>query len=99
MIAPLLIHVDPSKPFVLETNTFDFAMSHNLEKIIFFIQLVSVLISFFLPKLTEIHDKKLLSIVDAFAEWHHLLQRAQHEITMYFNHKNLQYFMMVCVLN
>jgi hypothetical protein len=26
MIAPLLIHVGPSKPFVLETDAFDFAL-------------------------------------------------------------------------
>jgi hypothetical protein len=27
MIAPLLIHVDPSKPFILEMDAFDFALS------------------------------------------------------------------------
>jgi hypothetical protein len=37
--------------------------------------------------------------MDAFEEWHHLLEGAQHEITMYFYHKNIQYFMTACVLN
>jgi hypothetical protein len=37
--------------------------------------------------------------MDAFKEWCHLLERVQHEITMYFDHKNLQYFMTACVLN
>jgi hypothetical protein len=37
----------------------------------------------------EIHDKELLVIVDAFEEWHHLLEGAQHEIIVYSSHKNL----------
>jgi len=37
----------------------------------------------------EIHDKKLLTIVDAFEEWHHLLEGTQHEIIVYFDHTNL----------
>jgi hypothetical protein len=40
-----------------------------------------------------------LAIVDAFEEWCHLLERVQHEITMYSYHKNLQYFMTVHVLS
>jgi hypothetical protein len=40
-----------------------------------------------------------LAIVDAFEKWCHLLEGTQHEIIMYFNHKNLQYFMTACVLN
>jgi hypothetical protein len=47
----------------------------------------------------KIHDKKLLAIVDVFEEWHHLLEGVQHEITMYSDHKNLEYFMATCVLN
>jgi len=37
--------------------------------------------------------------MDAFEEWHHLLERVQHEIIVYFDHKNPQYFMTACVLN
>jgi hypothetical protein len=37
--------------------------------------------------------------MDAFKEWHHLLEGAQHEIIMYLDHKNFQYFMTTCVLN
>jgi hypothetical protein len=40
-----------------------------------------------------------LAIVDAFEEWHHLLEGVQHEIIVYSNNKNLQYFMTVRVLN
>jgi len=34
-----------------------------------------------------------------FEEWCHLLERVQHEFIVYFDHKNLQYFMTVHVLN
>jgi len=37
--------------------------------------------------------------MDAFEEWHHLLERAQHETIVYSNHKNLQYFITTHVLN
>ncbi len=47
----------------------------------------------------KIHDNELLTIVDAFEEWHHLLEGVQHEITMYLDHKNFQYFMTTHVLN
>jgi hypothetical protein len=47
----------------------------------------------------EIHDKELLAIMDAFEEWCHLLEGAQHEIILYSNHKNFQYFMTAHVLN
>jgi len=37
--------------------------------------------------------------MDAFEEWCHLLEGVQHEITMYSNHKNLQYFRTIHFLN
>jgi hypothetical protein len=47
----------------------------------------------------EIHDKEFIAIVDAFEEWHHLFEGAQYEINVYLDHKNLQYFMTIHVLN
>ena len=38
----------------------------------------------------EIHDKKLLAIVNAFEEWRHLFEGAQY---VYTDHNNLEYFM------
>ncbi len=62
--------------------------------------LTFVFISFLLQKFYyEIHYKKLLTIVDAFEQWRHLLEGVQHEITMYLDHKNLECFMTTCVLN
>ncbi len=56
--------------------------------------------NFFPTKINyEIHDKDFLAIMDAFEEWRHLLEGVQHEIIVYFNHKNFQYFMTTHVLN
>ena len=47
----------------------------------------------------EIHDKELLAIVASFEVWRHFLEGAQHQITVYIDHKNLEYFMTAKVLN
>ncbi len=47
----------------------------------------------------EIHDKKLLTIVDSFKQWRVYLKKSRHQIQVYTNHKNLLYFMIIKVLN
>jgi hypothetical protein len=47
----------------------------------------------------EIHDKELLATMDSCQEWRHLLEGASYQVTIYTNHKNLEYFMTACVLN
>jgi hypothetical protein len=47
----------------------------------------------------KIYDKELLAIIDFFQEWRHFLERAVHPITVYTDHKNLEYFMSARVLN
>jgi hypothetical protein len=37
----------------------------------------------------KIHDKYFLAIINVFKKWSHLLEGAQHEITMYFDDMNL----------
>jgi len=99
----LLIHVDFSKPCVLEMDASEFALGAILsqpreDKLLHLVGFHPC--KFFPTKINyEIHDKEVLAIVDAFEEWCHLLEGVQHEIIMYFNHKNLQYFMTTCVLN
>jgi hypothetical protein len=103
MIAPLLIHANLSKPFVLEMDAFDFALGVVLSRL--GVDNLFHLIGFRFCKLSpikinyEIHDKELLAIVDAFEEWRHLLEGPQHEIIVYSYHKNILYFMMARVLN
>jgi hypothetical protein len=100
---PTFIHANLSKPFVLETNTSNFAIDvvlSQLEKDNLFILLTSIFVNFFPTEINyEIHDKKLLAIVNAFEKWCHLLKGVQHEITMFLDHKNLEYFMTTRVLN
>ncbi len=76
MIAPFFIHANPSKPFVLKTDAFDFALGvvfsqpgdNNLLHPIGF-----CFHKFFFANINyKIHDKELLAIVDAFEEWRHL---------------------------
>jgi hypothetical protein len=75
---PLLIHAYLSKPFVLETNIFDFAIGailSQLGKNNFLHPIDFCSHKFSLVKINyDINDKKLLTIVDAFEEWCHLLE-------------------------
>ncbi len=63
------------------------------------------LIAFHSKKLTdaelnyEIHDKKLLTIVNSFKQWKVYLKESRHQIQVYTDHKNLLYFMITKVLN
>ena len=47
----------------------------------------------------EIHDKELLAIVDSFQKWRHFLERATQLVTVYTDHKNLEYFMSAQLLH
>ena len=40
----------------------------------------------------EIYDKEMLAIVDCFEEWRHLLEGVLYPITVYTDHKNLEFF-------
>ncbi len=81
MNTPLLIHVDPSKPFVLNMNAFDFIICIILSQLeennlLHFVDFCSC--KYFHAKINyEIYDKKLIAIIDAFKEWCHLLKGAQ----------------------
>jgi hypothetical protein len=103
MTAPLLIHVDPSKPFVLETNNYDFKVCTVLSQLgkNNLLHLVDFCSHKFFPKDINynIHDKKFIANLDTFKKWQHLLEGAQYEIIVYLNHKNFQYFMTTRVLN
>jgi hypothetical protein len=40
----------------------------------------------------DVHDKETLASVTAFKEWEHMLKSVAGEITVYTDHKNLEYF-------
>ncbi len=47
----------------------------------------------------EIHDKKLLVIINSFKQWRVYLKESRHQIQVYTDHKNLLYFTITKVLN
>jgi len=87
------VHPDFQKPFFLETDASDFALGVVLSQPDKDGRLHPV--TFHSRKFTvaeinyEIHDKELLAIVDSFQEWRHFLKGAQHPVTVYTDHKNL----------
>ena len=101
--APILVHPDFAKAFYLETDASDFALEAVLSQMGVDGKLHSV--AFYSRKFSaaeinyKIHDKELLAIVDSFQEWRHFLEAAAHPVTVYTDHKNLEYFMSARVLN
>jgi len=47
----------------------------------------------------EIHDKELLAVVDAFKHWQRYCEGATHQVQVYSDHQNLEYFTTTEVLN
>ena len=47
----------------------------------------------------DIHDKKLLVIMDVFKYWQHYLQDTKYEISVVTDHKNLILFITMKMLN
>ena len=94
---------DPEKPITLETDASDRAIracisqsddKRCLRPVAFYLRkFLSAEMSY------EIHDKKLLAIVDAFKQWRVYLKGLKHEIQVYSDHKNLLYFMTMKILN
>ena len=102
-IAPILVHPDFSKSFFMETDISDFALGTVLSQLGDGEKLHPIAFHSRKFSATEInykiHDKELLAIVDSFQEWCHLLKGATHQVTIYIDHKNLEYFMSTHVLN
>ena len=41
----------------------------------------------------DVHDKEMLGIIQALEAWRHYLEGATHEVEIWTDHQNLQYFM------
>src|ERR1700731_648729 len=46
----------------------------------------------------DTHDKELLAIFEAFTAWRHYLKGSETPVDVVTDHKNLEYFSMVCLL-
>jgi hypothetical protein len=102
-LAPILVHVDSSKLFFLETDASNFALDSVLSQYGENGRLHPIAYcswKFSLAEINyEIHDKEHLAIIDTFEEWCHLLERAQYTTIVYTDYKNLEYFMSARILN
>jgi hypothetical protein len=100
---PILIHHDPAKPFIVETNVSDFALGAILSQ--FGIDGLLHPIAFYSRKLTsveinyQVYDKELLAIITTFEQWRPYLVGAQHRVQVLTDHNNLLYFTTTRTLN
>jgi len=101
--APILAHFDAQRPAIIETEASDFALGAVLSQKDEENQLHPV--AFHSRKFQpaeinyEIHDKELLAIVDAFKHWRRYCEGATHQVQVYSDHQNLEYFTTTKVLN
>jgi hypothetical protein len=94
---------DPTKPYFVETDASDFALAsilsqegedHELHPIAFHSRKFHpVEINY------PIYDKELLAIVDSFQVWRRFLEGCPHTVTIFSDHRNLEYFQTARVLN
>ncbi|KAF8750725.1 hypothetical protein RHS01_09093 [Rhizoctonia solani] len=94
--APVLCHTDPTKPYFLETDASGAALGSILSQ-----QqedgclhpLGFLLESFKGAKQNyDTHDKELLAIIRSFEYWRIFLEGTLHPITMFTDHRNLEYW-------
>ncbi len=101
--APILIHLDPTKPFIVETDVSNFALGAILSQ--FGIDGLLHPIAFYSRKLTsaniiyQVYDQDLLAIITAFEQWRSYFSGAQHRVQVLTDHKNLLYFITIRTLN
>ena len=100
---PLLLHAQPDKPFWVETDASDFALGcvllqkdndDKLRPCAFYSRAL-------IPaeRNYPIYDKELLAIKVAFEEWRHHLEGALHQVTVFSDHKGLEYLSNTKVTN
>jgi len=102
-MAPILAHFDPRKPILVETDASDFALGDVLSQRSKEGRLHPIAFHLRKFQLTEIHyeiyDKELLAIVDAFKHWRRYCEGATHQVQVWTDHYNLEYFTTTKVLN
>jgi len=101
--APVLAHFDASKPVIIKTDASDFAIGAMLSQRDKENHLHPVAFHFrkFQPAVInyEIDDKELLAVVDAFKHWRQYCEGTTHQVQVYSDHQNLEYFTTKKVLN
>jgi len=101
--APILAHFAPAKMVIIETDASDFALGAVLSQRDEENRLHPV--AFHSRKFQpaeinyEIHDKELLAVVDTFKHWRRYCEGATHQVQVFSDHQNLEYFATTKVLN
>ncbi|QRW22602.1 Retrotransposable element Tf2 protein [Rhizoctonia solani] len=94
--APVLCHADPAKPYFLETDTSGAALGSilsqrqedgRLHPLGFLSELFKGA-----EQNYDTHDKELLAIIRSFEYWRIFLEGTAHPITIFTNHRNLEYW-------
>lgn len=98
-----MAHFDTQRPVIVETDASDFALvavlsqkdnKGRLHPVAFHSR------KFQASEINyEIHDKELLAVVDAFKHWRQYCEGALHQIQVFLDHHNLEYFTTTKVLN
>jgi hypothetical protein len=101
---PILALSDNSKPFCIAVDSSDFATGAVLYQpnsdnskwhpVAFLSKSLSPV-----ERNYEIHDKEMLAIVRALEEWRHSVEGAEHQVEIWTDHKNVEYFMTAKKLN
>src|SRR5262249_3069956 len=100
---PVLIFPDENKPYKVEADSSNFATGAVLSQegedgkwhpVAFLSKSLSSV-----QRNYDIHDKELLAVIRALEEWRHYLEGAQHQFTIWTDHKNLEYFKTAKKLN
>ena len=101
---PILALPNNSKPFFIEADSSDFATRAVLSQpnsddnkwhpVAFLFKSLSPV-----ERNYEIHDKEMLAIVRALEEWRHFVEGVEHQVKIWADHKNLEYFMTAKKLN
>jgi RNase H-like domain found in reverse transcriptase/Reverse transcriptase (RNA-dependent DNA polymerase) len=96
--APILALPNNSKPFQIKADSLDFATGAVLSQqsseddkwhpIAFLSKSLSLV-----EQNYKIHDKEMLAIVRALEEWRHFVEGVEHQVEIWTDHKNLEYFM------
>ena len=92
---PILTHFDETRPTKLETDASDFALGAVLSQLCEDERWHPV--AFHSRKFApaevnyDVHDKEMTAIVAAFCEWEYMLISVEEQITVFTDHKNLEY--------
>src|ERR1700730_11010352 len=100
--APILSHFIPGAPLIVKTDTSDYAVAAILSTVAPDGEVHPIAFHSRTLGVSELnydtHDKELLTIFEAFSTWRHYLEGSETPVDVVTNHKNLEYFSMVCLL-